>query len=89
MRQLESLCGTFVKSPVQLRSILCDLKELNLITIQFFSTREQRKSAFDFQNMKQLKEEHIQLTFDKDKVINALQKENLSSINFKIDLNST
>lgn len=87
MRQLQNLCGDFLKEKSQLRPILNDLRDMGVIKINFMYNKFDARINQEFQNMKQLKEENIKLLIEYDKIIYALQRENLTEIKFRIDLN--
>jgi Cdc6-like AAA superfamily ATPase len=89
MRQLESLLGTFVKSRTQLLPILLDLRDLGIIKIvynYYRSNDPNTVSTLKFQNLKEMREEHIKLSIEYDRILTALQKENLKEIKFNINL---
>ena len=89
MWQLESLLGTFVKTRDQLIPILLDLKDLGIIkfTYNYFKANDPNSiTNFKFHNLKEVKEEHIKLIVDYDRILHALHKENLKEIKFNINL---
>ncbi len=67
-----------------------DLKDLGIIkiTYNYFRGADANTiTALRFQNIKEMREEHIKLLVDFDKILAALQKENLEEIKFNINLN--
>lgn len=89
MRQLESLLSTFIKSREQLIPILMDLTDLGIIkfSYNYFKGGDPNSiTNLKFQNLKEVREEHIKLLVDHDRIFHALQKENLKEIKFNINL---
>jgi Cdc6-like AAA superfamily ATPase len=77
MRQLESLLGTFVKTREQLMPILSDLRDLGIIklTYNYFKSGDANSiTTLKFHNLKEMKEEHIKLHVEYDRIFAALQK---------------
>jgi predicted ATPase with chaperone activity len=90
MRKLEHMAHAWLRSQNQLLPTLCDLKELGILKIQYNRISKERKTISDFIDMKQLTEEHITLKTTYDRIIYALQKEDLSALSknsFRMDLN--
>jgi hypothetical protein len=55
MRQLNHLCGAFVKTQSQLKPVIHDLKDLGILNIAFYVEKTDARLDRNFINLKQLK----------------------------------